>query len=289
MAIARVITGFAGAACVGISLAICGEVVKAEMRGRASSVVLTGMMLANVLGLPAAIMIDQYYGWRLSFWLIFIFTLVCALILWAMVPLSHNISNVRIRDQFASFKNGKLWAAYSSSALIIGASYAAFSYISAILTEITGLLPAVVPIVLGCYGVANIIGNTLIGRFVDRHTFVVLTIGISILAISLLIFALFPENRYISVIAFLIIGIVGVPMSPALITRVMRVANAGPLVMSVHVSVINSGFAFISWVGGLSIAAGYGLISPLWIGLLLAIFALLSLAPRSVRVAMASS
>ncbi|WP_426578507.1 MFS transporter [Xenorhabdus stockiae] len=286
MAIARVITGFAGSACIGIALAICGEVVKIEIRGRASSIVFTGMMLANVLGVPAAIMIDQYFGWRISFWLIVIFTIICTLILWVMVPLSHNTANIRISEQLSSFRNGKLWAAYASSALIIGASYAAFSYISVILTEITGLLPAIIPIILGFYGVANVIGTSITGRFADRHTFAVLTIGISILTISLLIFALFPENRYISVIAFLIIGIVGVSMSPALITRVMRVANASPLVNSVHVSFINSGSAFISWAGGLSIAAGNGLISPLWIGLIMAIVALLSLTPRSVRTAM---
>ncbi|MBC8944954.1 MULTISPECIES: MFS transporter [Xenorhabdus] len=286
MAIARVITGVAGSACIGISLAVCGEVVKTEMRGRASSIVLSGMMLATVLGVPAATVIDQHLGWRLSFWLVVVFTIICALIVWRLVPVSRNTSDVRIGEQLASFRNGKLWAAYGTSALIIGASYAAFSYISVILTEVTGLLPAVVPILLGLYGVANVIGNSITGRFADQHTFLVMTIGISILAISLLIFALFPESRYISIIAFLVIGLVGVPMSPAMITRVMRVANAGPLVNSVHVSVINSGLAFIAWAGGLSIGAGYGLISPLWIGLILAIFALLSLTPRNVRFSM---
>ncbi|PHM47572.1 MFS transporter [Xenorhabdus miraniensis] len=289
MAIARVITGVAGSACIGISLAICGEVARTEMRGRASSIVLSGMMLATVLGVPAATVIDQNMGWRLSFWLVVIFTVICALIIWALVPASRNTSDIRIGDQLTSFRNGKLWAAYASSALIIGASYAAFSYISAILTEVTGLLPAIVPIILGLYGAANVIGNTITGRFADKHTFAVLTIGISILAISLLIFAFFPESRYISVIAFLVIGLVGVPMSPAMIARVMRVANAGPLVNSVHVSIINSGLAFIAWAGGLSIGAGYGLISPLWIGLILAIFALLSLTPLSVRISMKSS
>ncbi|WP_340622291.1 MFS transporter [Xenorhabdus siamensis] len=286
MAIARVITGVAGSACIGISLAVCGEVVRTEMRGRASSIVLSGMMLATVLGVPAATVIDQHLGWRLSFWLVVVFTIICALIVWRLVPVSRNTSDVRIGEQLASFRNGKLWAAYGTSALIIGASYAAFSYISVILTEVTGLLPAVVPILLGLYGIANVIGNSITGRFADQHTFLVMTIGISILAISLLIFALFPESRYISVIAFLVIGLVGVLMSPAMITRVMRVANAGPLVNSVHVSVINSGLAFIAWAGGLSIGAGYGLISPLWIGLILAIFALLSLIPRDVRFSM---
>ncbi|MDE9504682.1 MFS transporter, partial [Xenorhabdus bovienii] len=87
---------------------------------------------------------------------------------------SRNTSNTRLSDQLASFRNGKLWAAYATSALIIGAAYAAFSYISAILTEVTGFMPAIVPILLGLYGAANVIGNTITGRFSDRYTFMVL-------------------------------------------------------------------------------------------------------------------
>lgn len=41
-------------------------------------------------------------------------------------------------------------------------------------------------------------------------------------------------------------------MGPALIVRVMRTANPGLLVNSVHVSVINASLAFIAWPGGRS-------------------------------------
>ena len=67
MAIARVITGVAGAACFGVSLAICAEIVAVEARGRAASIVVGGLMLATVLGVPAATVIDAHLGWRASF------------------------------------------------------------------------------------------------------------------------------------------------------------------------------------------------------------------------------
>lgn len=72
-------------------------------------------------------------------------------------------------------------------------------------------------------------------------------------------------------------------MNPAMVARVMRTVSAGPLVNTVHVSVINIGLAFGAWAGGLGISAGYGLTSPLWIGLALALLGLLSLAPASAR------
>lgn len=103
------------------------------------------------------------------------------------------------------------------------------------------------------------------------------------LTLALAAFAFMANNHVIAVAAFLAIGLAGVPMNPAVVARVMRSAHAGPLVNTVHTSVVNVGLAFGAWGGGLGISAGYGLTAPLWIGLVLAIVGLLSLAPASAR------
>ncbi|HEY4006976.1 MAG TPA: hypothetical protein VGM60_17565 [Pseudonocardia sp.] len=59
----------------------------------------------------------------------------------------------------------------------------------------------------------------------------------------------------------------------------MRVAGGRPPVNSVHTSVINVGILLGSWIGGLSISAGLGLTSPLWVGAVLGALALVSLLP----------
>ncbi|WP_230589625.1 hypothetical protein [Pseudomonas chlororaphis] len=68
-------------------------------------------------------------------------------------------------------------------------------------------------------------------------------------------------------------------MNPAMIARVMKTAHPGALVNTVHTSVINIGLGVGAWAGGLGIAAGYGVCSPLWVGVSLAILGLLSLLP----------
>ncbi|AZC24694.1 MFS transporter [Pseudomonas sessilinigenes] len=287
MALARVITGVAGSACIGGALAICAETVAQEARGRASSIVLSGMMLATVLGVPAATLIDQHLGWRTSFWLVVALTAVCVVIVRALVPSSRESSGAGLGEQFRALGSGTLWAAYASSGLVIAAAYAAFTYVTAILTEVSGVPGTLLPILLGLYGLMNLVGNSLVGRFADRFTFAVLSSGLLVLGLALLAFALCAEQALFSVVAFLVIGLVGVPLSPALIVRVMRTANPGPLVNSVHVSVINAGLAFIAWAGGLAIQAGHGLKAPLWIGAVLALLALLTLLPRRVRASLA--
>jgi hypothetical protein len=61
------------------------------------------------------------------------------------------------------------------------------------------------------------------------------------LAITLTALATFATNGILAVSAFLIIGLVGVPMNPAM---VMRVVHPGPLVNTVHTSAITAGLAF---------------------------------------------
>jgi predicted MFS family arabinose efflux permease len=90
---------------------------------------------------------------------------------------------------------------------------------------------------------------------------------------------LFADRRAVTVTAVVLIGLVGVPMNPAMATRVMRIVGARPLVNTVHTAVINIGIAIGPWIGGLAISAGSGLRAPAWVGAGLATAGLLTLLP----------
>ncbi|MGQ1887841.1 MFS transporter [Serratia marcescens] len=280
MAVARVTTGVAGSACFGVALAICAELVSPNERGRAASIVIGGLMLATVLGVPMATIVDQHLGWRATFWLVFALTVFCGLIVSVLVPKSSHQQVVSLDAELAEFKNPHLWAAYTTSALIIGATFAAFAYFAPILTEVTGFTAAAIPWLLGLYGLANVIGNSIVGRYADRYTMPIMLLGLTLLSAALILLALLAHSAVFTVALIIVIGLVGIPMNPAMITRVMRTAaHPGPLVNTVHTSVINIGLAVGSWVGGLGISAGYGLRSPLWVGVILAVMGLISLLP----------
>lgn len=283
MAAARLLTGFSGSACFGVAISIAAGAVATDQRGRASSIVLGGLMLATVLGVPAATLVDQNFGWRASFWAIVALAAASAAAIALLVPASGKGAKADLSGELVSFRKGRLWAAYATSGLVMGATFSAFSYFSPIFTEITGLSASAIPVLLAVYGAATVIGNLVIGRYADRHIFRILTGGLAALTVALLLFALFADNAIIAVAAFVVIGFAGLPVNPALAARVMRTVSAGPLVNTVHVSIINIGLAFGAWAGGLGIDAGYGLTSPLWIGFALAVIGLLTLAPSGAR------
>jgi predicted MFS family arabinose efflux permease len=279
MAVARAITGVSSSAFFGMSLAACADLVAPEFRGRAASIVLGGLMVATVFGLPLATLIDQHYGWRVSFGSVAILTLLCGVVILFTVPLLPQSGGLSLRTELRAFGNRHLWAAYATSGLIIGATFAAFSYFSPIFIEVGSFSPAIVPWLLVLYGAATVFGNIVVGRLADRYMITIPTIGLMTLVTVLTAFSVFASYQYFTVFAVVMLGLAGVPMNPALATRVMRVGNARPLVNTVHTSVICLGVVIGSWLGGLAISAGYGVASPLWVGACLAALGLASLAP----------
>ena len=283
MALGRAIQGISSGGCFGIGLTICASLVRPDLRGRAVSIVLAGLMLAPVVGVPAMALIDQSFGLRASFWAIVILAALSTVIVAIGVPSSRREEFAGLRSSIAALANGRLWAAYLTSSLIIGATFAAFSYFSAIFIQVTGLPATSIPILLAIYGVANVIGNLVVGRFADRFTIPILVGGLTFLAVALTVFALFAAVPAIAVAAFIVIGLFGITMNPAMAARVMRAAHPGPMVNALHSSVITGGLAVGTWAGGLAIDAGYELTAPLWVGLGLALLGLLSLAPPGAR------
>ncbi|MFE1629241.1 MFS transporter [Brevibacillus reuszeri] len=279
MMVARVITGISSAASFGVSLAIAFTLVRPESIGRAASIVLGGLMVATAIGLPAAMLFDQYFGWRASFWAVVVLVLLSGVLGQFSIPSSPKPESASIRGELAAFRNRNLWAAYATSMLIIGATFAAFSYFSPILTGVTGFATTMVPFLLGIYGVATVIGNIVTGKLADHYMMSILTVGLITLTAAFVVFGLFPHSTTIVMIAVIVIGLVGVPMNPAMATRITRVAGTGLLVTTVHTSIINLGIVFGSAIGGLTIDAGYGLVSPVWVGAFLAILGFLSLLP----------
>ncbi|MFM0229848.1 hypothetical protein PQR26_06630 [Paraburkholderia sediminicola] len=46
----------------------------------------SGLMLANVLGVPFGTLLGQAFGWRMAFWAVAAFGLAAALAVWIGVP-----------------------------------------------------------------------------------------------------------------------------------------------------------------------------------------------------------
>ena len=282
MVLARLVTGIASQAFFGTAVSIAVVLVRPEVRGRAIALVMNGLMLGTLLGLPLATFVGEAYGWRAAFWAISALTVAAALCTVRGVPALDRISTAPVRRQLGVFRHARLWLVLSTSLLVIGATFSAFSFLNPILTGIGGFDPGSVPLLLVAYGAATVVGNVVVGRLADRHALAVLLGGLVLNLLFLTGFALFAHVSAAAVVCMLGIGLVGVTMNPAMGVRVQRAGNIGPLVNTIHGSFITGGIIVSSAVGGLAID-GFGLRAPLWLGAGLALLGILTLVPDLVR------
>jgi DHA1 family inner membrane transport protein len=282
MLLARLVSGAASQAFFGVAVSICAVLVAPGVRGRAMSMVLNGLMLGTLLGLPLATFVGEAYGWRAAFWAISALTTVAVLSTVGGVPAFGHIASGPLRQELGVFRRPVLWLRLSTSLLVIGATFAAFSFLNPILTGISGFATGAVPLLLVAYGAATVVGNTIVGRLADRHALAVLLCGLALNLVFLTGFALFAHVGAAAVACMLGIGLVGVTMNPAMGVRVQRAGNVGPLVNTIHSSFITGGIIFSSAVGGLAIG-GFGLRAPLWLGAGLALLGIITLLPDLTR------
>lgn len=283
LAIARAIQGASAAACFSLCVTISAKLVGQNLQSRGASCVIAGLMLSHVVGVPATALLDQAFGWRVSFGSAAALAMVSTVAVSLGVRSSERGEAVCLTHELDALLNGRLWLAFATSGLIVAATFVVFSYFAPILTEVAGLPAAAIAPILAAHGAAGVVGNFVVGRFADRFNIPILVGGLVLLAIALAVFGLYAAAPIVSVPAFLVIGLVGPAMNPAMVTRVMRVGGLRRLVNSLHASIITAGIALGAWFGGYAMDAGYGLTAPVWIGFALALAGLLSLAPPTAR------
>ncbi|MER7479431.1 MFS transporter [Streptomyces sp. NPDC126510] len=283
MMTARIISGVASQAFFGVGISLCARITRPEVRGRAIAVAMNGLMLGTLLGLPLSTLVGERFGWRAAFWVITLITVIAALATLLGVPrVERTEGGSGLRAELGVFRNPRLWLALSTSTLIIGATFSAFSYLNPILTDVTGFSAGTVPGLLIAYGAATVVGNTVVGRLADRHTVPVLAVGLVLNAVFLAGFALLAGLPVPAVICMMGVGLVGVTMNPAMVTRVQRTGNAGPLVNTVHTSFITLGVIIGSSMGAVFID-NWGLRAPLWLGAVMALAGLATVVPDLAR------
>jgi len=137
---------------------------------------------------------------------------------------------------------------------------------------VTQLSPAVVPWALVAAGIGMTIGNFIGGRAADHNVMATLFICFGVFAVSLTGLALTAQTPVGLFVFLFLVGAAASALSPAIQTRLMDVAGDGQsLAAAINHSSLNIGNSLGAYLGGLTIAAGLGYLSPTWVGLLLCV------------------
>ncbi|MCB1274620.1 MAG: MFS transporter [Leucobacter sp.] len=268
LAAARFVSGLPHAAYFGAAALLAARILGPGAQGRGIAIVLAGLPIANIFGVPLATAMGQALGWRSAYALVAaIFALVLVLAL-AFVPRAPGNPSLSARGSLAGLRNVRVWIMIALASLGFSGFFALYSYIAEVTTRVTGLSPEAVPWVLACFGVGMTLGNFIGGWAADRSTPRTLVIGFVAFIGSLLLYlavAADPVGLFVSVF---LAGLTSSVLMPATQSRFIRIsAEAALLGAALSHACLNLGNALGAWLGGAVIAAGFGYLSPGWVGI----------------------
>ncbi|SFH42366.1 MFS transporter, DHA1 family, arabinose polymer transporter [Amycolatopsis regifaucium] len=271
----RVISALCHGAFMGIGPVMAASLVAPERRSRAIALMMTGLTLSTVVGVPFGTALGQRLGWRSAFWAIALIGAAALAAIIAFVPARPNDTGGGLRREFAVFRRLQVWSVLTVTMLGWGAAYAAITFLEPILTRVTGFGTSTVPWLLLLFGAGLTAGNLLGGKLADRALTPTLYGTILAATAALAVFAFAVHERVSAVIMVFVLGVASFAMVPVFQTRVMDVAKDAPsLASSVNAAAFNVGIALSAWFGGMAIDGGLGLIAPVWIGVALGVAAL---------------
>ncbi|MEN2421208.1 Cmx/CmrA family chloramphenicol efflux MFS transporter [Streptomyces rimosus] len=272
--VSRVVSALACAGFWAVGAAVAVSLVPVTARARAMAVMVGGLSIANIAGVPAGALLGQHAGWRSAFWAVAVLSAIGLIGVIALVPrtaVPTGDERPALRRELSIYRDKQVWLALVGTALNGAAVFALFSYLAPLLTDTAGLSESSVPTVLALFGVGALIGTFVGGRIADAHPFGTILGGIGASATVLTLLALTAHSPVAAVTLSLLLGVTAFTTAPALNARMFNVAHAAPtLAGATTTSAFNMGNTVGPWLGGLVIGAGWGYPAVAWTGALLA-------------------
>ena len=256
---ARFISGLPHGAYFGVASIVAGKLADEGKSSEAVSIMIAGMTVANLFGVPLGTSLSHMLSWRVTFLLVGCWGLIVLYYIWRWVPVIEGLKDTGFKGQFRFLKTPAPWLKLGATALGNGGVFCWYSYITPLLTNVSGFSAESVTALMVLAGFGMVVGNLVSGRLSDRYTpGKVGTVVQGMICILLLMIFFLSPNPWCSAIlmALCTAGLFAVS-SPEQVL-IIRVAPGGEMLGGACVQIaFNLGNAIGAYVGGLALSGGY--------------------------------
>jgi predicted MFS family arabinose efflux permease len=254
---ARIVTGTVHGAFFAIGTSVAMHVVPKEKQASAIALMFSGLTVALVTGVPLGTFLASSFSWRMTFYVVTSCGLIATLAMIFFVP--NRIRYPKPKESFKEFSLllcPKMLMAYAMTVLCFGGPFIAYTYIAAILRQITGFGEYWIGPLLVFYGIAVAVGNIWGGKVADRKgPLHALRYFVSWMIAIMIAFYFGQEYKIIAVPLLLAWGVFGFAVCPGLQFFVMILAKRLKLETADVAAGINIAAFNMGIVGGSSIGS----------------------------------
>ncbi|MGW1022283.1 MFS transporter [Streptomyces sp. NPDC002577] len=261
---ARFASGLPHGAFFGVGAVVAASLAAPERKARSVSLMFLGLTVANIAGVPAATLMGQHFGWRATFLAVSAIGIAAVAALALLVPADRgHAARTGLRHELGALGSLPVWLALGTTVAGFGALFAAYSYITPMLTRVAGYSESSVTLLLALFGVGSTIGNLLGGRLADHSLRRTLFAGLTALTAVLAFFPVLMRTEWSAALAVMLLGVAAfVAGSPLTMTVMEKAAAAPSLASAANQAAFNLANAGGAWIGGVALAAGFGVTSP---------------------------
>ena len=258
---ARVLVSVVHGTYFGIAAIVAVNLVPADKRGFAVALILSGLTVSNILGVPGGTAIGNALGWRATFWAVGALGLFATAAIAIFLParVGEATTDGSFLREFRTLGRQQIVTSLAIATLTMIGQYSLFTYIAPLLLEVTGLDTATLPWMLLLYGVGSTIGVFIGGRLADWKLMPSLIGILATQALAFTLVYLVSPNPWIMTVAVLLWGGVNFAFGSPLQSRILAWAADAPNLASALIpSCFNIGIAIGAVLGATLLEAGFG-------------------------------
>lgn len=266
--LARFISGLPHGAYFGVGSIVAEKLADKGKGSEAVSIMVAGMTIANLFGVPLGTSLSAAISWRMTFLLVGCWGMIILYYIWRWVPQIESLPDTGLKGQFRFLKSPAPWLLIGATLLGNGGVFCWYSYINPLLTHVSGFHPQSITFLMVLAGFGMVVGNLASGRLSDKYKpgRVAATVQACICVTLLLIFFL-SSVSWLSVLLMCLCTAGLFALSSPQQVLLIRYSKGGEMLGAASVQVaFNLGNAIGAYSGGLALQAGLGYQYPALIG-----------------------
>ncbi|WP_223167780.1 MFS transporter [Nonomuraea sp. SYSU D8015] len=272
----RLVMGFASGVFWAIGVSMAMRLVPERQANRAAAVVMSGISIATVVGIPLGTFLESLTSWRTTFLIWSGLSVLVFVAVAVMIPSLPSENAVSVREVFGlPFKNVPLRSVLFTVVLFVLGHFGAYTFVRPFLEDNAAATPVFITVVLMIFGVAGAAGNFVAGHTVAKNLRGSFVVGCAGLVVSLLLLLAIGDGQAGAIVALILWGIsFGVVQLCQVNMTLAAAPDTFEAAMSLNTMAYNTSIALGALFGGL-FADHSGVTSVVWFGVALTAASLL--------------
>ena len=258
MLVARFISGLPHGAYFGVASIVASKLAQKGRESEAVSIMIAGMTIANLFGVPLGTLLSTFLSWRIIFCLVVIWCILTLYSIKKYVPYIPPLPDTGFMGQFKFLKYPAPWLLLGATMFGNGGAFAWYSYVTPMLIQVSGFKAEIITGIMVLAGAGMVAGNLVGGKLSTRFYPGKVGAGFQgVMALSLFLIFFLAQYKIPAVFLMCAVTFCLFAVSSPQQFLIIKFSQGGEMLGAAGIQIaFNMGNALGAYLGGIPIAHG---------------------------------